>query len=535
MASKRNGSPSRASTGSAAGEAAQRPVVAFLLDPSTHGVAAGDVDRIDTHIATVVLAGQRAYKLKRAVKLSFVDFSSLQAREAACRAELALNRRTAPEIYLDVVAVTRAPDGRLSLGGEGEAVEWLVAMRRFDDSRLLDRVAQTSGLNADLALELAAAVAAFHEAEPPVDDGADAAELERLIRQCVHELRARGLFDRRAVAALQRRSLGHLHASAELVAVRRSEGRVRHCHGDLHLRNIFLDGERPVLFDALEFDERLAKIDVLYDLAFLLMDLWHRGHRAFANLLFNRYLLLTGDWGGLALMPLFLSMRAGIRAHVTAGVAEARRSRREARALQAEARDYLTLALDLLAPARPCLVAVGGFSGSGKSTLARGLAPHLLPPPGAVVARSDEIRKKLWGIAPEARLPEAAYAPPMSRRVYAEMRRIAGAALDGGYAAIVDAVHDRGGARRQALKVAEARGQGFHGFWLEAPAETLMCRIEGRERDASDATTSVLRAQMAKGSRPARWQRPDTGAGAAAVVREVLACLARSGVDVLPG
>jgi uncharacterized protein len=535
MASKKNGSASHAEAGRTAPESAQRPVLDFLLDPATHGVAPAGMARIDTHIATVVLAGTRAYKMKRAVKLSFVDFSSLRAREAACRAELRLNRRTAPEIYRDVIAVTRGPDGRFHLGGEGAAVEWLVAMRRFDDSRLLDRLARTSGLAPTLALDLAAVIAGFHEAEPPVQDGADAAELERLIRQNVDELRDKGLFDAAAVATLARRSLAWLAAAAGLVAARRRQGRVRHCHGDLHLRNIFLDGDRPVLFDALEFDERLAKIDVLYDLAFLLMDLWHRDMRGFANALFNRYLLLTGDWGGLALLPLFLSMRAAIRAHVTASVARSQPDAGAGMRLQAEAKDYLALALDLLAPATPCLIAVGGFSGSGKSTLARGLAPRLAPAAGAVLARSDEIRKRLWGVEPEARLPDAAYAPSVSSRVYAEMRRIAGLALAAGYTAVIDAVHDRGGDRRLALKLAQRRGVGFHGFWLEAPAETMARRIGRRRGDASDATAAVLRAQLATGSRPLRWHRLHAEAGAAAVQAEALERLAQGGVDLLPG
>jgi hypothetical protein len=219
---------------------------------------------------------------------------------------------------------------------------------------------------------------------------------------------------------------------------------------------------------------------------------------------------------------------------VTAQAAETQTDREAQTRREAEARSYLNLATGLLVAARPQLLAIGGYSGSGKSTLARALAPCFAPVPGAVVARSDEIRKRLAGAAPEARLPEAAYAPAMSRRVYAEMRRIAGMALTGGYTAILDAVHDRGGSRRRAARLAEAHGVGFHGFWLDAPAEVLARRVDARLGDASDATVAVLRTQMAKGSIPASWQRLAAEAGPVAVLSQAVERLAERAVSLAP-
>lgn len=509
-------------------EAEQQEIIDFLLDPRTHGVGPGEVEHVETHIAVVVLAGDRAYKLKRAVKLPFLDFSTLERRETACRAEIRLNRRTAPQIYLGVVAVTRVPDGSLALDGEGPAVDWLVAMRRFDQSRLLDRMAQRGALEPPVALSLAAIVARFHEQAPEAQDGADAEEYRHIVEGNDEMLRrfTDDVFEVGAVADLSRTSVRRLDALASLIAARRAQGRVRHCHGDLHLRNIFLDGDEPVLFDALEFDERLARIDVMYDLAFLLMDLWHRGLTDFANAVMNRYLLLSGDYEGLTLMPLFLSLRAAIRAHVSAATAESVEEADTAARLREEARAYLALAREHLAPAAPRLIAIGGYSGSGKSTLARALAPRLPPPPGAVIARSDEIRKTLMGAAPESPLEQAAYAPSVSRRVYAEMRRIASEALAAGYSAVADAVHDRVGSRRQVAAVARHADVSFHGFWLEASPELMARRIEGRAADASDATAAVMQEQRRRGSRAGNWHHLNGEHDVSVLLAQVLECLA---------
>lgn len=463
--------------------------------------------------------GDDAYKLKRAVALPFLDFSTLALRRQACENELRLNRRTAPDHYLGLVPVTRTADGRLKLGGDGEVVDWTVHMRRFPDDALLDTVARDGRFDGALALRLADEVAAFHNRAEVFTDRGGAEEMAR-----VAGVNA-GMIARYVPAIFDAAAAEQLHDAVEdavarcqpLLMRRQADGYVRHCHGDLHLRNIFLDGDMPRLFDAIEFDDRLARTDVLYDLAFLLMDLWHRDLRREANRVMGRYLLRTGDFEGLAALPLFLSLRAAIRAHVSATMAQTATAPAP---LQAEARQYLALAADVLAPRPALLVGIGGFSGSGKSSVAAALAPVLGPPPGAVCLRSDEIRKLLHGVEPEQALPPEAYAPSVSARVYAELRGRAASVGQAGYAAIADAVHDRAADREALEAVAAATGLPFVGLWLEAPAAVLEARVHGRRGDASDADVPVLRQQLAKGSEDVHWHRLDATGTVDAIVAE---------------
>jgi len=292
---------------------------------------------------------------------------------------------------------------------------------------------------------------------------------------------------------------------------RRATGKVRRCHGDLHLRNVCLFEGRPTLFDCLEFSDELASVDVLYDLAFLLMDLEHRGLADFANLTLNRYLDLTGEDDGLAAMPLFLSLRAAIRAHVTATAMERAAGFGAKPEMAAEACRYLDLAAQFLQPRSCRLVAIGGLSGSGKSTLAAALAPGL----GARVLRSDVIRKRLFGVAPETHLPASAYTSEESRRVYQTLRRQAGDALAAGYSVIIDAVSLKPAERRSFAAVAEAAGVPFSGLWLAAPAATMEGRLRARRHDPSDASPEVLAQQLRQDPGPMDWVRVDAGTGSA--------------------
>ncbi|MGH7030795.1 MAG: AAA family ATPase, partial [Stellaceae bacterium] len=303
-------------------------------------------------------------------------------------------------------------------------------------------------------------------------------------------------------------------AVAPLLDDRRAAGQVRHCHGDLHLRNIcLLDGE-PTLFDCLEFSEALASIDVLYDLAFVLMDLEHRGLGDLANRVLNRYLDRTGQDAGLPAMPLFLSLRAGIRAHVTATALAQAESADQAAQMADQARKYLDLALRVLEPRPPRLVAVGGLSGSGKSTLAAGLAPDLGVPPGARLLRSDVTRKLLLGVAPETKLPTVAYTPEITGRVYDALRRKAATALAAGYSVVIDAVALRPAERQSFAAVARAAGVPFLGLWLEAAAEAMAERVRARRGGASDATPAVLALQLRRDPGEIDWTRIEAGGGA---------------------
>jgi uncharacterized protein len=473
-------------------EASQQAVIEFLSDPANYGGA--PVKRIDTHAASVFLAGERAFKIKRAVRFPFLDFSTLRKRKNACEAEIAVNRALAPSIYRTAVPITRAPNGQLAINGKGEPVEWAVEMRRFDETQTLDHLAETGRVSEALADALGRAVAAAHRVAPTVTDSHFVEALAKIIAQNELELASEphlfSLPDLRALAAVTRDALQRVKP---LLEVRERAGLVRRCHGDLHLGNIVLIDGKPVLFDAIEFDDRLATGDVLYDLAFLLMDLIERGLHHAANIVLNRYLADTRrihDLDALAAMPLFMSVRAAIRAKVTAARLRQDGSQAE---LTHNARDYAAVAQKLLAPAKARLVAIGGLSGTGKSLLARALAPGLPPLPGAVVLRSDVERKALFGVGETERLPEKAYAAEATAKVYAVLAEKARRATAAGHSVIVDAVFAQPGERADIAK--SAGRAAFQGLFLTANLETRLARVGGRASDASDANTAVARKQ----------------------------------------
>lgn len=503
----------------------QTEVVEFLSSASTHGGAA--VERIETHASIVFLAGAKAWKLKRAVRYDYLDFSTPERRRAMCAAEVRINRRTAPALYRGMVAVTRTADGSLRLGGEGVALDWLVEMSRFDQENLFDRLAVRGLLDADLMRPLAAGIARFHlDAERRLDhggragmawviDGNDAGFAEHGAAMLDPALCTR-------VTAEARRAL---ERHGDLLETRRSSGFVRQCHGDLHLRNIVLIDGSPTLFDAIEFNDEIACTDVLYDLAFLVMDLCHRRLTRHANVLWNSYLGATGDFEGVPLMPLFLSCRAAVRAKTSATAAHLQTEAARRSELQGLARDYVAMALDLLRPPPPCLIAVGGFSGSGKSQLAQALAPHVGAVPGAVVLRSDEIRKRLCGVEPLARLGPEGYSPDASRRVYAAAAERAGVLVRGGHAAIADAVFGHPADREAMEHVAAAAGVPFVGLWLDAPESMLIARSAQRHLDPSDADADVIRRQHTEGTGSIRWNRIDASSTLEQVRRAAAAVL----------
>jgi aminoglycoside phosphotransferase family enzyme/predicted kinase len=488
----------------------QEAVFALLADPATHDGA--KVKRIDTHAATVFLAGARAFKVKRAVRFPFLDYSSLDKRKAACEAEIEVNRPFAADIYRRVVAITRAPNGRLALDGGGAPVEWAVEMRRFAEDATLDRLADNGKIDAALADALGRAVAAAHGGAAPV---APEPWIKAIADYIEEHVAAFGetpeLFPAAEVDALARMSRAGYGRIHPLLAERGRRGLIRRIHGDLHLGNIVLLEGRPVLFDAIEFSPLIASGDVLYDLAFLLMDLTERGLGAAANIVLNRYLVETRrpeDLDALAALPFFLSMRAAIRAKVTAArLAQA--DAKDRAAIGNSARKYFESARRFIAPAPPVLVAVGGLSGTGKTLLARALAPELGAAPGAVLLRSDVERKLLFGKDEHDKLPDAAYTPEVTARVYAAIIDKARRAIAAGHAAIVDAVFAQPDERRLAEQCAATVGVAFHGLFLDADLATRVARIGARSRDASDADAAVARQQDSYDLGELDWRRID--------------------------
>ncbi len=485
----------------------QADVLAWLALPASYGGGVDAVERIDTHISAVFLAGERVYKLKRAVRLPFLDFTSLVQRRTACERELVVNRRTAPALYLGLTAVTRQGDGSLAFDGDGPVLDWLVVMDRFGQDQLFDKMAGKGTLNRDDARALADVVAGFHQSAAPRPDwggekgvgftiDTNAASLARFVP---------ALFDPARTAAVSELSRTWLSRVGPLLERRRVAGLVRQCHGDLHLGNICLFQGRPTLFDAIEFNDDFACIDVFYDLAFLIMDLEARRLRELASTVFNRYLERTGDLDALPVLPLFLSLRAAIRAHVSAAMdGEGQVPRHRDDALS-----YLAMAEAYLAPAPPRLLAVGGLSGSGKSRLAADLAPLLGAAPGAVCLRSDVLRKRLAGIDPLSRLPAAGYTDQMTERTYAVLCRQAEQVLRCGHAVVADAVFARPEQRAAIEAVAHRAGVPFDGIWLDAAPQVLRQRIAARRADASDATAAVLDRQLDYRLGAIGWRRTD--------------------------
>lgn len=489
----------------------QAAVLDFLGRSDTYP-ARPRVKRIDTHSAIVFLAGGDVYKMKRAVKFPFLDYSTLEKRRAACEAEVRINAAFAPEIYLGVAPVTEA-GGRLSIGGDGRAVEWLVHMRRFDEDETLDHVTDRGALTPELIAELARLVLASHAVARPGDG---AAAFERLGTYVEQNDAAFGdfpdLFLADRAAALGVACRAALEKLRPLLAERGRAGHVRRCHGDLHLRNIVLIDGRPRLFDALEFDDAVATGDVLYDLAFLLMDLCSRDRLAEANLLMNRYFWAAADDAlpGVAALPLFIAIRAGIRTKVTAaGLAHLSGEHRAT--AEAEAKAYFALAEAALVEKPPRLVAIGGLSGTGKSTLATALAPSIGRLPGAVHVRSDVERKTMQGVGELDRLPKDAYRAEQAAAVYARIRERAEIALRAGQSVVLDAVHARPEERAAAEAVAKKIGCGFDGLWLEAPRTVMEARVEHRAGDASDADATVVRQQADYELGEITWHRLDAG------------------------
>jgi aminoglycoside phosphotransferase family enzyme/predicted kinase len=473
----------------------------------------GDSTRIDTHAASIILAGHRAWKLKRPVCLPYLDFSTPDKRRQALEAELDLNRRTAPELYLGVHPLTRSADGVLALDGDGPPVDWVLEMKRFPDDALLADYAARDAIDDGAMLRLADAVAAFHDEAETQADGEGAARIRQVVEgNDVSMATFPDILDPAAARALTGRLLGLIEAHAALLDGRARGGRVRHGHGDLHLRNIAMIDGTPVPFDCLEFDRELATTDVLYDLAFLLMDLWERGARHPANIVFNRYLDLSPeDEAGVALIPLMLSIRACVRAHVMAAQAKPDAARR-----------YLDLAGQFLDDVPARLVAIGGLSGSGKSTVARAIGSAVGRAPGARILRSDVLRKRIAGVAPERKLDKSAYTPQASAAVYAELGRLARQALAAGQSVIADAVF--GTAEERAA--IEGCGAPFLGFWLALPEEKRIERIAGRGPDASDADAAVARMQSrALDEAAVRWRAIPSEGGVGAVAERILGWL----------
>jgi aminoglycoside phosphotransferase family enzyme/predicted kinase len=493
----------------------QDEALRFFKSLPSDDPARPDVKRIDTHANIVFLVGGKAYKIKRAVRFPFLDYSTLALRADACKAEITFNSPNAPQIYLRALPVTREADGTLALNGTGEAVEWAVEMNRFERRNELDTMAERETFSDALSDRLADMMMAAHESAPQRGGAGFHRELASYVEQNEAAFQEHPeLFPAEDVRHLTETSRTLLKSLHDLILKRGEQGLIRRCHGDAHLRNIVLVDGAPVLFDAVEFSDAIATGDVLYDLAFLLMDLWERGQPNAANRVFNRYL----DWSpldshpeGLAALPFYLMMRAAIRAKIAASAALTQQHGNEKQRQQEQAKAYFRHALAFLDPSRPRLVAIGGLSGTGKTTLAYGLAPEIGRAPGARVLRTDVTRKRLLGIGETEKAPETAYTPEASQAVYQALDDTIQGVLAAGYSALFDAVFAAESERRQIGAVAARVEARFDGLWLSAPGDVLKARVSARAGDASDATADVVDKQLGYDLGDMTWAEVDAG------------------------
>lgn len=460
---------------------------------------------IDTACAHVFLASDAAWKIKRHADLGYANFSSAEHRKWALDRELEFNKAAAPDIYRAVYPITREAGGGFAIDGAGEVIDHVLEMRRFDETQVLD--ARPQAVTGDLAEALGRQIAALHAAAPLRPAGGLSA-LSFTIGSNAQLLRetCQGL-DQARVETLIALTEAELERQAPLLAHRSAAGFARRCHGDLHLGNILVEAGQPILFDCIEFNDLLSDIDVQYDLAFLLMDLDFRGRRDAAVRALSGYMdeaartFPAEVWDGLASLPLMLSVRAGVRAHVSSHTGDA-----------AAARAYVEAAIQHLSPPPPVLAAVGGLSGSGKSHFSRAVAPTLGASPGAVILRTDEIRKRLMNIPPTRTMDPAIYTPEFYVRTYDTMIDNARTALKSGQSVVLDATFIDPGLRGRVEALAAECGVPFRAAWMDAPVEVLEARVAGRTGDASDATVAVLHDQVGRLRQPVGWPTVDATA-----------------------
>ena len=439
--------------------------VEALLDPSQFDHETGAIRLLETHISWVILTGAFAYKLKKPVNLGFLDFSTLALRKHYCDEELRLNRRLAPEIYLEVVPITGTPAAP-RLGGDGPVVDYAVKMREFPQDALLDRVVCEEGLPKRQVDALAERIAAFHDAAERAPDGAAFARAEDVaisVNENLDQLEPLlGPADLSKLHALREWNRATYRNRRELVLRRRRDGFVRECHGDLHLGNIALVDGKPLIFDCIEFSKNLHWIDVMSDVAFITMDFDHHGRQDIAWRFINRYLQHTGDYGGLALLRYYQAYRAAVRAKVAAlRATQGSIDADEHAQVKNEYCSLLQQACDYTREQCPSLTITRGLSGCGKTTITGELVEVL----GAIRLRSDVERKRLHGLSAQAHsgsgLEAGLYTHGATDETYERLRSLAGTVLNAGYSVIVDATFlDR--RHRDAFRgLAESRGVAF--------------------------------------------------------------------------
>ncbi|BAV34805.1 aminoglycoside phosphotransferase [Sulfuricaulis limicola] len=480
------------------------PLIQALMHPACYGHPVRDIRLVETHISWVLLTGPFAYKIKKPVNLGFLDFSSLEKRRFFCEEELRLNRRLAPSLYLEVVSISGSPESPL-LSGNGAAIEYAVKMVQFPEAARLDRMLARGELGPPHIDLLARELAEFHGRVAVAGNDqpfGDPDHVYEPVRQNFIQIRSRiEAGDETLLQRLESWSELNFNELRQTFEARKRGGFIRECHGDAHLANMVWLEERAMLFDCLEFSDNLRWIDVMSELAFLVMDLDDRGRPGLARRALNAYLEHTGDYAGLAVFRFYQVYRALVRAKVAcirlcqSGLSDTEKNRG-----RGEYRGYANLAGRYTQPPPPALIITHGLSGSGKTWLSQQLLEAL----GAVRVRSDIERKRLHGLAPGARsgsgIASGIYAPDASRRTYAHLAELAATILRAGHSVIVDAACLKREQRDSLRSVAQQGRMPCVILDIRTPETILRQRLRQRaaqQHEVSEAGLTVLDHQLA--------------------------------------
>lgn len=456
-----------------------------------------DLQLIETHISVVILAGPFVYKIKKPVNLGFLDYGELSKRKFFCDEELRLNRRLAPDLYLDVVGICQR-NQTVEFGGTGAPFEYAVRMRRFDGRNLVSESLRRNQVTRDHVDTLARFVSQFHAQASHAGLESDYGLPEKVlapVTQCIDQIES-GAIDldlegQARLTNLKQWVARQVEIRHDDILKRRESGRVRECHGDMHAGNMVLEHGKILIFDGIEFNPSLRWIDVISEVAFVTMDFEDRGHIELARRFLNEYLEAGGDYQGLNLLPFYSAYRALVRANVTgirahqAGLSSVERS-----ALEEEIVGYLGLAQTYTLATSPSLLITHGFSGSGKSTRAL----EQVEKTGAIRVRSDVERKRLLADAPHHEL----YSSDANQKTYAHLLELSTTVLTAGRSVIIDATFLKRQNRDRFRDLANKLGVPFAILDCQADPDLLRRRLETRTNDASDATPTVLEEQLAQ-------------------------------------
>lgn len=476
-------------------------LIANLQLPGAYSHQVDEIELRETHISWVLLTGEFAYKVKKPVQFPFLDYSTLEKREAFCHQELRLNRQFAPDIYLDVVPITGSPS-QPNMDGDGPAIEYAVKMRQFDERGLLSELVARDELQAEHIDRLAERLAEIHQQAKPAELSSSFASPQEAYSEAIENLDVLeqcGISDERIVVLRTWTDDAFQRLNSEFHQ-RKQNGFVRECHGDLHLRNVVLLGDKIELFDGIEFNDAFRWIDVMSDAAFLEMDLTDQGCETWAHRFRNRYFARTGDYAGLAVLRWYLVYRALVRAKVAAlRIQQEQNTGENIETERSELSQYLDLATTYSKTTHPTLMITHGVSGSGKTTGTQQIVEQC----GAVRVRSDVERKRILGVeeqaATDSKLNQGAYSEDTSAQVYQRLLDVCRIGLKSGFSVIADATFLHAADRMRFQKLAKQLDVDFCILPFEAPLEELRQRIQQRARsgnDASEATIAVLEAQL---------------------------------------